>query len=101
MHPKRTAAVIAYLATAIALSGSEWAAAESTGADLPPSVTVIDQRLLATEQGPNLDDASKDRIRGVYRAGSFRARVGGALACDLQGFRVVTGTGNAGDWWPN
>ena len=56
----------AFLAAAMVLWGSAWASAQSTG-DTPPSVAMIDQRLLETAQDPSLDDTAKARIRGVYQ----------------------------------
>ena len=67
MHLKRTVAAVIGFAGAMNLSGAQWAAAQSTGTDPPPSVAVINQRLLETAQDPNLDEAARAGIRGVYQ----------------------------------
>ena len=46
--------------------GPTSAMAQSIEAE-PPTVEVVNQRLLETEEDPSLDDATKARIRNVYQ----------------------------------
>ena len=64
MHLK---CIVTTLAAATILTAQPCAAAQSTGADSPPSVAVINQRLLDTTQDSSLDDAAKAGIRGLYQ----------------------------------
>ena len=68
MNSKRRAAVAAAcLVVASAFWGTERPAAQPPGVEPPPSVAVIDQRLLETAQDQSLDDATRASIRGLYQ----------------------------------
>ena len=55
----------ACLLVASAFWGMERSAAQSPEVEPPPSVAVIDQRLLETAQDQSLDDTTRANIRGL------------------------------------
>ncbi len=68
MNPKRRSTVrAACLVVASAFWGMERSAAQPLQVESPPSVAVIDQRLLETAQDQSLDDATRANIRGLYQ----------------------------------
>ena len=68
MYLKRRAVVtVLWLATTSALPGPEQLAAQPPEGVPPPSVAVIDERLLEVAQDPSLDDAARTSIRGLYQ----------------------------------
>ena len=68
MNPKRRATVgAACLVVASAFWSMERSAAQSPEVEPPPSVAVIDQRLLETAQDQSLDDTTRANIRGLYQ----------------------------------
>ena len=68
MNPKRRATVwAACLVVASAFWGVERSAAQPLQVESPPSVAVIDQRLLETAEDQSLDDATRANIRGLYQ----------------------------------
>ena len=67
MHPRVDFAVTAWFLALLAAWGPTWAAAQSTAGEPPPSVEAIEQRLVETAQDPDLDDASRVRIRSLYQ----------------------------------
>ena len=65
---QRNVAVLGWcLAAWIALPGTTLVGAQPPAVEPPPSVAVIDQRLLETAQDPSLDDAAKATVRGLYQ----------------------------------
>ena len=68
MNPKRRATVgAACLVVASAFWSMERSTAQSPEVEPPPSVAVIDQRLLETAQDQSLDDTTRANIRGLYQ----------------------------------
>ncbi len=67
MNPTRTVIAVIGLAAALTLVGQDRAAAQSAAGNPQPSVAAINQRLFETAQDPNLDEAAKATVRGVYQ----------------------------------
>ena len=86
MNPKRRATVVAAcLVVAGALWSMERSAAQSPEVEPPPSVAVIDQRLLETAQDQSLDDNHQGEHPRPVPAGAVRAGGGGPVAGDGAG----------------